>query len=186
MSNVFIPRAIAATNIDASNRSFVSTVEMEQGMVLVSGARSTTPGEAEVFVADTPATGSLMRLWMAFEAEVVLTEAGRGTGKFYKGLDPDARNFFIPAGLVFSGFLPEVGDIIEMTGGATFPTNPNPTTNIYLVAQNGSNSLAWATAPSTTALTLKVIEPSYISIADGSTLGALQRDNSYIFEVINN
>lgn len=180
MSGLLVPTSMAATNVDSFNRSFVHTVDIANFTPMASDARSTEYGEDEVFTVVAPAAGD--HVWIAFEAEVVNTVTPNGN--VYRNIDPDARNFINPAGTVFSGFLPKVGDLIRF-GGADVALVPDRTTETYLNVDPGNMAYVWASAPATDTLSMKLVEETYISIGEGS-LGSLQRIDGYVFDVVNN
>ena len=141
---ILIPAAIAATNIDSFNRSAASASAIDNGWVfqITSKMNSTASSGsgAELWNIDKPVTGSLTSLWMAYQGDEVVT-----TNSQYKGLDPDPRNFFTPAGYVLSLFRPHAGDLIELNADAI---SGSASTGNYVVAVNASASLVWsATSP---------------------------------------
>lgn len=172
---VLVQTQVMAMNVDAKNRSAVAAYEVENGMVFQLTGKSATAGEPEVWTCATPVTAALTNLWMAYEPEVVLTVQG---SKVYKGLNPDPRDFAVPAGTVFSAFKPEVGDLILMTADALAGTKAS---NGFVVATNNAAKLTWAAA-AVSGLSLKLIETSYISI--GAALPTSQRETAYLFEVV--
>lgn len=80
-------------------------------------------------------------MWMAYSPEVVTIVTA--SGKKYKGLTPDPRDFTNISGEVFDAFKPQVGDIITMTADGITGTIGS---NTYAVAANGAYTLAWASA----------------------------------------
>lgn len=159
---VLIPQAIMATNIDSLNRSVVDAAAIDNGWVMVMGAKSTTEGLSEVFEVSQPVTGSLANLWMAYSGdEIVVTDAK------YKGLDPDPRNFFNAANKVFSAFKPQLGDIILATDEALAGTFIAGTTT-HVNATNASWKLTWGNSQTASVLSFKLLGVSYISLATGA------------------
>ena len=57
--NVVIKRRVAAHNIDALNRTFVATEDLENGSIFTLTERSTTDGEDEVWKVAMPTATSL-------------------------------------------------------------------------------------------------------------------------------
>lgn len=179
MKSVLIPELVAARNVDIYNRSFISATDLDNGNVFAKGELSTNEGESQVFQTSTPATGSLSGLWMAFSAEdVVLTDA---LGNQYKVGTLDPRAFTNVAGKVFSGFQPQVGDIITISADGI---EGSVGENTYLVAANGKNKLTPASA-AITGLSFKIIETTYISIASANAIGS-QRVTAYKLECVAN
>jgi hypothetical protein len=80
-------------------------------------------------------------LWMAYEPEVVTIVTA--SGKKFKGIDADVRDFANIAGTPFSAFKPQVGDILTISADGITGTI---STNTYAVATNGQYALAWAAA----------------------------------------
>ena len=115
--NVVIKRRVAAHNIDALNRTFVATEDLENGSIFTLTERSTTDGEDEVWKVAKP-TATSRGVWMAKSSEVTITTVGEGDYALQmKGIVEDPRMFTNVKGLVFDAFKPQVGDIIEMTLG---------------------------------------------------------------------
>jgi hypothetical protein len=171
---ILVQNSVQAMNIDALNRSVTSAIDIDNGNCLSLTGLSTNNGEREVWTAATPTSGTLTDLWMAYEPEVVLTVSG---DKQYKGINPDIRDFYNIAGDVFSAFKPQKGDILLLTGDALGGTKG---TNTYVIATNGSVKLTWG-ASAISGLSLKLLETTYISIADGSI--GTQRTTAYRFVV---
>lgn len=80
-------------------------------------------------------------MWMAYEPEVVTIVTA--SGKQYKGIDPDPRDFYNIPGTPFTAFKPQVGDILTITADGITGTI---STNTYAVATNGQYALSWASA----------------------------------------
>jgi hypothetical protein len=80
-------------------------------------------------------------IWMAYSPEIVTVVTA--SGKKYKGIDPDPRDFTNISGDVFDAFKPQVGDIITITSDGITGTKGS---NTYAVATNGQYALAWASS----------------------------------------
>lgn len=172
---ILIPRAIMATNVDSLNRSVVDAADIDNGNVMVMGARSTTAGLAEVFEVSQPVTNSLTGLWMAYSGdEIVLTGN-------YKGLDPDPRNFYNKAGQVFSAYKPQLADIILVNAEALGGTFIGGTTT-HVNATDQSWKLVWGNSQTASVLSYKLLSVSYISLATGGIDS--QRQTAYILECV--
>ena len=133
--NVVIKRRVAAHNIDALNRTFVATEDLENGSIFTLTERSTTDGEDEVWKVDDRAkpTATSLGVWMAKSSEVTITTVGEGDYALQmKGIVEDPRMFTNVKGIVGDCFKPQVGDIIEMTLGDD--------TNKYLVPSAETNT----------------------------------------------
>ena len=170
---VIIPVAIVATNVDAWNRSAISSVSIfENGGVCALLTKSTTAGEAEVWAATVPATANLMNDWIVYDPELVWTSS-------YRGLDPDVRNFRIAIGQTFSAFKPQVGDLILMSADAFTGAKG---ANTFAAAVDGQVQFVWVVSQSASAVALKYIATQYISIGTGAI--DTQRFDAYLMEVI--
>jgi len=99
------------------------------------GTQRVTAYELEV-VANT--TG----VWMAYSPEIVTVVTA--SGKKYKGLTPDPREFTNISGEVFDAFKPQVGDIITITADGIGTTAIG--SNTFAVAKDGQYKLDWAAA----------------------------------------
>ena len=173
MANGIIEKtAVAATDVNAYNRTVVSAAAVENGSVMSVGAMSSTAGEDEVFVGTAPTTGDLSNLWMAATPEVVVTAAK------YKGLDPDPRNFTNAIGDMIAAFRPVLGDLVEMSADAVAGTI---STNTFVVATNAASKLTWAAA-AVSGLSLKLRKTTTMSIGTGA-IGS-HKILSYLFEVV--
>jgi hypothetical protein len=175
---VLIPEAIAAMNIDALNRSAIySSGTLDNGQIVALLTKSTTAGESEVWTATVPATGSLTSLWMVYSGdEVVVTDSK------YKGLDPDPRNFFTPAGKVVSVYKPQVGDIVLMNAECLAGSKSS---NTFINATNstGGLNLLWGSTKTSSVLSYKLLDDTkYISLATGAIDS--QRVTMYEFQCV--
>lgn len=100
-----------------------------------------TIGTQRVTAYEFEVTDNSTGMWMAYSPEIVTVVSA--TGKKYKGLTPDPREFTNISGEVFSAFKPQVGDIITLTAEAITGTKGS---NTFVVAANGAYTLAWASA----------------------------------------
>lgn len=176
---VLIPEAVAASNIDSYNRSAVCASVLDNGMVVKLTTRSTTAGEGEVFTAVVPSTANgLTNLWMVYSGdEIPLTDSR------YKGLDPDPRNFFTPAGKTVSVFKPALGDIILVNAEALAGTFILGTT-LYVNATDttGGFNLLWGNTQTASVLSYKLVNVKYMSLATGAI--DTQRITAYELECV--
>ena len=177
---VLVQNMVQAMNIDALNRSAVyADAEIENGMVFRLDTQSVVENEGEVWVVTKPATSALAGVWMAYEPEIVIISVN---GKQYKGIDPDPRDFAVPAGMVFSAFKPVAGDIVLMTAGGAIAA-PGAGDK-FAEAANASFALDWAATQTTSVASFRLVATSYVSIADGSI--GLQRVEAYKLECVAN
>ena len=170
---VMIPVAIAATNVDAWNRSCISATSIfENGGVCALLAKSTTSGEAELWTATVPATANLMSDWIVYDPELVWTG-------YYRGLDPDVRNYTIAIGRTFSAFKPQVGDLMLMSEDCFTATK---STNTFANAVDGQVQFVWNATQSSSCIAVHYLATQYISIGTGAMDN--QRVTAYMMEVI--
>ena len=105
-----IESMIQAKNIDALNRSVISTVDVDGGNLIALTA-PTVKGE-DRWTASVPATGTLGGLWIAYNPSVKYTEVN---GKMYAGLSADPRDYTNIKNHTFDAFKPKVDDEIIVT-----------------------------------------------------------------------
>lgn len=173
--NVVIKRRVAAHNIDALNRNFVATEDLENGSIFTLTGRSTTDGEDEVWNVAKPTDASL-GVWMANSSEVTITTVGEGDYALQmKGIVEDPRMFTNVKGIVGDCFKPQVGDIIEMTLGND--------TNKYLVAANNDYKLHVASGAGS-GFAMHQVGTSILHI--GSAKLVKTPVKTYIYEVVAN
>jgi len=171
---VINPVAIMATNVDSLNRSCRAAAlsDIEQGGVFQLLTLSATAGEAEVWMATVPASATLMNVWMAYDPELVWTGS-------YRGLNPDVRDYIIAGGRTFSGFKPQVGDLILMSADAFSAAK---STDTFAHAVNGGWQMVWNATQLNDTLTMKYRATKYFSIGTGAMDD--QRFTAYLMEVI--
>lgn len=118
MSNVVIKKQYAAFNVDAYNRSGVyATSNLDNGCVCMLESQGTNVDNKEVWTATVPAAATATGVWMIHSPEIpIISVTVGGVAQNFKGITSDPRAFTNIAGLVFDAFLPQKGDIIEMTG----------------------------------------------------------------------
>ena len=173
---VMIPVAIAATNVDAWNRSCISYAgqgAFENGGIVGMTTKSATVGESELWNAYKPVTATLPYVWMVYDPELVWTGS-------YRGLDPDVRNYRIEEGTTFSTFLPQVHDLVLMSADC-FANSIGAYT--FANALNTVPQLTWDTTQAGSyAFSMKWLATQYISIGTGAINN--QRIDAYLMEVI--
>ena len=171
---VVVPNKIAATDVDAYNRTAVCATAVENGFLVELLTKSTTTGEGEVWVA-TQSAGTLTNIWMVLGPEVVSVVSG--SNKF-KGIDNDPRNFRYEIGDMIDVFRPVVGDIITLTADAL----SSSTVNTYAIVASGAWVATWSGSPAS-GLTLKYLETTYISLPQAGAISETQRPTAYKFVV---
>jgi hypothetical protein len=157
---VCVLSSVAAKNIDALNKTAkFAGGALENGNVVVLGAKSATSGESDVYVASTPETSTLTTdiFQMVYEAPIPLINSK------YKGLTDDPREFNIAAGTVFSCYKPVVGDEIVLTAGGLAG---DKSTNEYIVPANNTGKLTWAANATSASLGYKLEGTTWISIGN--------------------
>ena len=173
---VMIPVAIAATNVDAWNRSCIAYPAegvFENGGIVGMTTMSTASGETELWYAYKPVSATLPYVWMVYDPELVWTNS-------YRGLDPDVRNYTIAEGRVFSAFLPQVHDLVLMSADC-FANGRAAYT--FANALNTVPQLTWDTTQAGSyAFSMKWLATQYISIGTGAMDN--QRIDAYLMEVI--
>lgn len=177
---VLIPEAIAATNIDTLVRSVIdygaAASAIDNGNVFVIDSKHTSGSLTEVFEIKQATAASGTNMWMAYaQEEIPLTDSR------YKGLDPDPRNFWNPANLVFSAFKPQVGDLILVTAEGFANTFSAHT---YAAPIYGSFKLNWESAAAASGLCFKYLATKYISLHNSGSTIADQRVPAYELECI--
>lgn len=134
-NGVLIESMIQAKNIDALNRSVVSsTADFDGGNLMVLTA-PTVQGE-DRWTATVPATGSLGGLWIAYNPAVKYTVVN---GKKFAGLSADARDYTNIKGETFDAFKPVVGDEIVVTINAVDDSGSSAVAGDILESKNGQS-----------------------------------------------
>jgi hypothetical protein len=159
--SVVILSSVAAKNVDAFNKTAkFAGGALENGNVISLGAKSSTAGESDVYIAATPATASLetANYYMVYEAPIPLISSK------YKGISDDPREFNIATSTVFNCYKPQVGDelIISEDGIAG-----SKSTNTYIVPANDTGELTWAANTTGVSLGYELDGTTFISV--GST-----------------
>lgn len=167
---------VAAENIDAGIKTFISSDNIENGSIFTLGAA--VSGQEDEFAAVKPATANLAKqFYMAVSPiRVVTTINGQ---KFYD-LVNDPRAFINVAGEPIDGAMLKVGDVVRLSTDAlagSYVGSGSVTTHV--VATDGAYKLTWATA-AISGLSLKHIRTSYISVPN--SIGS-QRVTAYDFVV---
>ena len=175
--NIFVPSAIAARNVDSYVRNAVHATEaVDNGWLVKLTTVSATAGEGEVFTAVVPSTSAgLTNLHIVYDAGFTLTDSR------YTGLDPDPRNYSIPALKVFSVFRPQLGDIFVTTADGLAGTQ---STNTFVNATDstGGFKMLWGSTQTSSVFSAKLLATTYISIGSGAIDSG--RVTAFKFEVV--
>ena len=129
---VLIESMIQAKNIDALNRSVISTIDVDGGNLIALTA-PTVKGE-DRWTASAPASGTLGGLWIAYNPSVKYTEVN---GKMYAGLSADPRDYTNIKNHTFDAFKPKVGDEIIVTIDDVDETGAQAVAGDILESKNG-------------------------------------------------
>lgn len=135
-NGVLIESRIQATNIDALNKSAVSSTIDVAGGGLVALAPPTTQGE-DRWVATAPDT-VLTGLYMAYNPSEHLTLVN---GKHFAGLTADPRDYVNLKGRTFTAFQPKVGDEIVITADCVDASVSTAVAEDILEAKAGQTTL---------------------------------------------
>ena len=175
MSNsIFDPSLVAAKNIDALNKTCVSSSTLYNGNIITLGALSTTRQQGDVFTAGTPATATLLTALFAIVSNPILVETTQGT-LVYRGLNDDPRNYQINIGELFNVIIPKKGDEFKISVDGVTGTY-NASTAQYLVPANGTSVLTWAGSA-----TLSSVAVAFLctNASDFISVGNVPRVNAY-------
>lgn len=155
---VTVPNQIMAKDIDTLVRNIKCASELDNGnIVFLTSGISGTSGEREVWTASTPTSSTVTGAWIIDEPEIVMTNSQ------YKGLDPDPRNFYIPANTIATATKVKKYDIREFT--AENFSNTRNTENYAGIGSSGAK-LTWQ-ASSSNAL-YKLVETTTIALSTGA------------------
>lgn len=173
---IVLPLDVAALNIDASNKTFISSDDIENGSVFTLGA--VVSGQEDEFAAVKPATANLAKqFYMAMSPERIVTTIN---GQTYYDLVKDPRAFINVAGEPIDGVMLKIGDTVRLSADAlagSYVGSGSVTTHV--VAVDNAYQLTWATG-AISGLSLKNTRTTYISVP--SALGS-QRVTAYDFIV---
>jgi hypothetical protein len=164
-------RNVMATNIDSLNRHAYYTSDLDNGSVFKLDTIQDLTSGCEVWTV-TKSNGSSADFWMAANTDVNMLVSGT---KQYRGLSVDPRDNYVSACTVFDAFKPQVGDVILLTADAFTGA---VSTNTYANSVDNGTDLVWGTAKTASALSLKLVDTTYIAIPDGS-LGDTQQVAAY-------
>ena len=158
--SVLIPCSIAADHVGSYVKSGKhATVAVENGHVVLRGAKSTTAGESDVYVTTTPATANLAAgdYYIVYDSPIPTVDSK------YKGITDDPREFSIPATKTFSMFKPQVGDEIIITVDGLTGTKSS---NTFVVPADGTTLLTWAANASSTSIGFELEGTTFVSIGN--------------------
>jgi hypothetical protein len=162
--SILIAGAIAAKHIDAFVKSAKCDSAVENANLLRLTELSSTSGEAEVYVATTPVSGSLDTdvFYMVNDPINVLVSS------IYAGLIDDPREFNIAANKVFSVYKPMVGDEIVVSEDGFASTRSSEE---YAIPADGSLELNWGSSISSVSLGYKYLEDFNIPVGNTRVTG---------------
>jgi hypothetical protein len=150
---------VAANNIDASVKTFISSDDIENGSVFTMGA--VVSGQEDEYAAVKPASGTLAtQHYMAASPTRVVTTIN--SQKFYD-MVKDPRAFINVAGEPIDGVMLKIGDVVRLSADCLTGSKD---TNTYVVATNADYKLNWAAA-AISGLSLKLLRTTYVSVGGG-------------------
>lgn len=132
---VLIESKIQAKNIEALNRSAISSTANFDGGALVVLTAPTTVGE-DRWTATVPATGSLGGLWVAYNPSVQYATVN---GVTLSGLLVDPRAYTNLQGKTFDVFKPKLGDEIVITVDAVDASSSSIVAGDFLESKDGQS-----------------------------------------------
>lgn len=176
---VLIPLSTQAFDLRTRTENFISSSEVENGQLLALNVLSTDADKTEVYTFTTPATATLLGLYMAYAPEDLIVTLADGTKYKIDNMNP--QNFANAANLVFAGFKPQVDDKILITAEGF--TGAKGGSDTHAVAADGQSKLVWGTAAGN-GLSFKLEKVSYISIPTGG-IGS-QRVTAYQLRCVKN
>lgn len=174
MNSVLIQNSVQALNIDALNRNFVSTDDIQNGNVFNVGTISATAGQSEVFTTVKPVTGVLkLSLKLLGTTYISIADGSIGTqrqtaykfevaeasGGLYMAYEPEVVVVTVN-GKQYKGIDPDVRDFVNIAGNVFSAFKPQVGdiltisadgitgtigANTFAVATNAQYALAWAT-----------------------------------------
>jgi len=182
---ILIQDKVAATENRAYNRSAVCAADLDNGWLVYPSGLSTTTGESEVWTVVEPATAgggsALTGLWVAWSPESVITVSGT---KKYRGIDPDPRDFYIPATLIGNIWKPNLGDEFTVTADALAGTYiAGTTTHVNATNSTGGYKWYWGNSQTSSVTSAKLLAVTYVSVGTGG-VGDSQHVVAYKFEVV--
>lgn len=144
-NNIFIPRSIAADNVDAFVKTGSADIELRNGDIVAIGAK-----KDGVFTLTAP-TADTKKFGIVYNADVPEVDGYR--------IGDDPRKVVFPAGRAVNFFIPKKGDEIAVTvvaGTVESATHLNPTAK--------DTVLTYATSEATEGLSLEITGTSYVSV----------------------
>lgn len=163
---LIIESKISADNVEALNRSVVSTTADFDGGNLMVLTAPTTVGE-DRWTATVPATGAVSGLWVAYNPTDRFIDV---EGRVFAGLLADERAYTNLKGKTFDAFKPKVGDEIDFTVDCIDDAT-DAVAGDYLEAKAGQATLtrvaeATGATASTTAFQIEYVKYAEFAKAD--------------------
>lgn len=153
MYGFMVEKRIAAKDVDALNRSAISTSNVDAGnmVALAAGATPEAPYTA------TAPTGTATGCWMAYAPSEALAV---WNDQYYAGLSNDPRAFTNLANRPFDVFKPKMYDVVGFTKDCFDATlaAATPATGAYIGAKAGQTTLTY----SATALASTSFKVTYV------------------------
>lgn len=162
--SILIAGQVAARSIDAFVKSAKCDGAVENGNIVRLTELSSVSGEAEVYIATTPISGSLDTdvFYMVDDPVNVLVNS------VYAGLIDDPREFNIAASKVFNVTKPMVGDEIVISEDGFTGTR---TTETHAIPADADLQLNWSSTISSVSLAYKYLEDYNIPVGNTRVTG---------------
>lgn len=144
--NVFIPRNVAATNIDSLVKTGVAEVELRNGDIVAIGEKEKGVYKISVPTADT------VRFGIVYNADVV-DENG------HRGLSDDPRDITFSAGKFVNFYIPKTEDEISVTVVRGTDTDAK-----YITSTDTNTGYTYSQEMPTSGLVFEITGRKFISI----------------------
>lgn len=168
-----IEKRISAKDVEALNRSAVSTTNIDGGALVALGAYADG-----VFTATKATSGQ--GLYMAYNPSEHFTEVD---GRIYAGLSKDARDYTNLANRTFDVFKPLVGDLVAVTDG-NLKAGEDAKVQVNKFLEQGADGYEVKASATASTTSLKVIAIETIPFPQAGI--GMEFAKSYLCEVAQN
>lgn len=145
-NQIFIPRSVAADNVDALVKTGVAQVALRNGDIVVLGAKT------DGVYALTPFATGATAIGIVYNADVENIEGYRVGGD-------DPRKIVFPAGTPINVFIPQDWDEVAYTVVAGTASGAT-----YLVPTNGDTVMTYASSAPESGFAMKITGTSFVSV----------------------
>jgi hypothetical protein len=173
---ILVQDSVQAMNVDALNRSAISTADIDNGNIFYLASKSSTAGEGEVWTATQPATASGLKLSLHLLGTTYVSigtgsistqrvtayqfEVTDNTTGMWMAYSPEVVTV-VSGSLKYKGLNNDPREFTNLSGEVFSAFKPqvgdiitltaeaitgDKSTNTYAVAANGAYTLAWAAA----------------------------------------